>query len=88
MLQCGPEGMRIKKGEPNVTAGKLCHYVNDELFPLHVLPANLPRTISLQIANHWLHQLGFNSKSNKKGSYVDGHERDVVKSHRVFEGTE
>ena len=78
-------GNAYKKGEPNMTAGKFCQYVNDELLPSHVLPANLPRTISLRTANRWLHHLGFNPKSHKKGSYVDGHEReDVVKSRREF----
>ena len=74
-----------KKGEPNMTAGKFCQYVNEELLPSHVLPANLPRTISLRTANRWLHHLGFNPSSHKKGSYVDGHEReDVVKSRKEF----
>jgi hypothetical protein len=70
-----------KKGEANMTAGKFCQWVNNELLPSHVLSSNLPRTISVRTANRWLHQLGFTPQSHKKGSYVDGHEReDVVKS--------
>ena len=74
-----------KKGEANMTAGKYCQWVNNELLPSHVLPANVPRSISVCTANCWLHQLGFSPQSHKKGSYVDGHEReDVVKSREEF----
>ena len=68
-----------------MTAGKFCQYVNDELLPSHVLPANISGTIYLRTVNRWLHHLGFISESHKKGSYVDGHEREeVVKSRREF----
>ena len=74
-----------KKGEANMTAGKFCQWVNNELLPSHVLSSNFPRTISVRTANRWLHQLGFTPESHKKGSYVDGHEReDVVKSRGEF----
>ena len=74
-----------KKGEANMTAGKFCQWVNNELLPSHVLSSNLPRTISVRTANRWLHQLGFTPQSHKKGSYVDGHEKeDVVKSRGEF----
>jgi hypothetical protein len=74
-----------KKGEANMTAGKFCQWVNNELLPSHVLPSNLPRTISVRTANSWLHQLRFTPQSHKKGSYVDGHEReDVVKNRDEF----
>ena len=74
-----------RKGEPNMTAGKFCKWANNELLPSRVLPANLSRTISMHTANRWLHKLGFTPKSHKKGSYVDGHEReDVVKSREVY----
>ena len=74
-----------RKGEPNMTVGKFCKWANNELLPSRVLPANLLRTISMHTANRWLHKLGFTPKSHKKGSYVDGHEReDVVKSREVY----
>ena len=51
----------------------------------HVLPSNLPRSISVRTANHWLHHLAFTPHSHKKGLYMDGHERDnVVKSREEY----
>ena len=74
-----------KKGEANMTAGKFCQWANDVLLPSHVLSSNMPRTISVRIANRWLHQLGFTPQSHKSSSYVDGHEgEDVVKSREEF----
>ena len=74
-----------KKGEANMTAERFCQWVNNDLLPSHILPSNLPRTISVRTANRWLHQLGFTPKSHKKGSYVDGHEReDVVRNREEF----
>ena len=58
-----------KKGEANMTAGKFCQWVNNELLPSHVLSSNLPRTISVRTANRWLHQLGFTPQSHKKGGW-------------------
>ena len=69
-----------KKGEANMTAKLFCQWVNEELLPSHNLPPNLPRSISVRTATRWLHQLGYRPLSHKKGTYVDGHEReDVVK---------
>ena len=74
-----------KKGAANMTAGMFCQWVNDELLPSHVLPSNLPRSISVQTTNRWLHHLGFTLHSHKKVLYVDGHERDdVVKSREEY----
>ena len=74
-----------KKGEANMTVVKFCQWANDVLLSSHVLSSNMPRTISIRTANRWLHQLGFTPQSHKKGSYVDGHEReDVVKSREEF----
>lgn len=74
-----------KKGEASMMVVKFCQWVNNEFLPSHVLPSNLPLTISVRTANRWLHQLGFIPQSHKKGSYVDGHEReDVVKSREEF----
>ena len=45
-----------KKGEANMTAGKFCQWVNNELLPSHNLAPNLPRTISVRTANLTLPQ--------------------------------
>ena len=70
----------FKKGEPNMTALNFCEYINSTLLPSQHLPPHFPRSISLRMAVHWLHRLGFKPVSHKKGIYIDGHEReDVVK---------
>ena len=74
-----------KKGGANMTALSFCQWVNDTLLEQHDLPANLPRRISLRTATRWLHHLGFRPQSHKKGTYVDGHEReDVIKARKTF----
>lgn len=67
-----------KKGEANMTATMFCHWVNDELLPSHGLPPELSRCISLHTATCWLSWLGFHPTSHKKGSFVDGHEREEM----------
>lgn len=75
----------FKKGEPNMTAGSFCEYVNSTLLPSQHLPPHFPRTISLRTATRWLHRLGFKPISHKKGIYIDGHEReDVVKYRKEY----
>ena len=74
-----------KKGAANMTARSFCYWVSNDLLPSHNLPPNLPRKISVRSATHWLHKLGFRPRFHKKGTYVDGHEReDVVKSRVEF----
>ena len=59
--------------------------MNNELLPSHNLAPNLPRTISVRTANRWLHRMGLTPQSHKKGSYVDGHEREnIIKSREEF----
>ena len=71
-----------KKGAANLTAKSFCEWVNSDLLPNNPLAANLPRNISVSTATRWLHRLGFRQRSHKKGSYVDGHEREDVVKHR------
>ena len=73
-----------RKGEANMTATSFCQWVNNDLLPSYHLSPNLPRTISVRTATRWLHKLGFRPQLHKKAVYVDGHERDVVKSRDKF----
>ena len=57
-----------------MTAQTFCNYVNNELLVASHLPPFFPRKISLRMAVHWLHHLGFKPMSNKKVVYIDGHE--------------
>ena len=70
------------KGQPNLTAGKFCQWVNDDLLPNQTLEPGFPRKISLETARKWMLELGFNVVKKKKGTYVDGHERDDVVDYR------
>ena len=36
------------KGKPNLTAGKFCEWVNDELLPNETLEPGFPRKVSVQ----------------------------------------
>ena len=74
------------KGKPNMTAATFCAWLEGDLFPLvrqhHPDP---PAKVSAPKATCWLHKLGFNPSSTKKGLYIDGHERqDVVDYSKLY----
>ena len=74
------------KGKPNMTAEDFCSWVNLNLLP-QVLEnhASAPSKITARTARRWLHKLGFEKVSSKKGIYIDGHERaDVVEYRKVY----
>ena len=70
------------KGRPNLTIGSFCEWVNNDLLPNETLEPGFPRKVSVETAHKWLHQLGFEVKVKKKGTFVDGHERDDVVEYR------
>ena len=70
------------KGKPNMTLYSFCHWVNDSLLQSCVLEPGIPRKIGLETARTWLHELGFSKITAKKGTYVDGHEREDVVEYR------
>ena len=72
----------VKKGAPNMVARSFCQWVNNELLPSSDLPPNLPRSIAVITTTRWLCRLGFRPTSHKKGTYVDGHEREDVVAYR------
>ena len=73
------------KGKKNLTAVSFCHWTNEQLLVNSVLEPGYPRRISLSTATRWLHKLGFEVVTKKKGTYVDGHERsDEVEYWRKF----
>lgn len=74
-----------KKGQPNLTIAGFCHWVNNDLLPNETLEPGYPRKISVETARQWMHQLGFEVVCKRKGTYVDGHEReDVVEYRQTF----
>ena len=55
------------------------------LLPNSTLEPGFPRKIGLETARKWLHHLGFEVLTAKKGIFIDGHERDdVVESRKLF----
>ena len=70
------------KGRPNMTARSFCHWVNDDLLPNEALEPGYPRRIAVDTSRRWLHELGFCVLDQKKGVYIDGHERDDVIEYR------
>ena len=64
------------KGQPNLTVGKFCQWVNDDLLPNETLEPGFPRKVAIETARKWMIELGFNVVWKKKGTFVDGHERD------------
>lgn len=73
------------KGMPNLTIASFCHWINNDLLPNTFLEPGFPRHVSVETARKWLHELGFEVLSSKKGLYFDGHEReDVVRERSRF----
>ena len=65
-----------------MTSLSFCKWVNEELLPNQVLEPGYPRKIELETAKKWLHHLEFYILDQKKGVYIDGHERDNVIEYR------
>ena len=70
------------KGKPNLTVHSFCEWINEDLLPNETLQPGFPRRISVETARKWLHELGFDVIAKKKGTFVDGHERDDVVEYR------
>ena len=78
-------GNACVKGRPNLTAGMFCHWVNETLLPNETLEPGFPRKVVVDTARKWMHELGFQVLTAKKGAFVDGHEReDVVQYRKKF----
>ena len=71
------------KGRPNMKVACFARWVNEDLLPNHALEPGYPRKISQETARKWLHELGFCVLDSKKGTYVDGHERQDVTDYRA-----
>ena len=73
------------RGRPNLTAAAFCEWVNNDLLPNSTLEPGFPRSISVETARKWLHDLGFDVLQMSKGVFIDGHERpDVMESRKQF----
>lgn len=70
------------KGAANLTTISFFQWVNEQLLANETLEPGYPRNISFETARHWLHELGFEILTVKKGCFVYGHERDDVVEYR------
>ena len=69
-----------------MTATDFCTWVNHTLLPkVSDHHPSVPSKVSVQTAVRWLHSLGFEKLSSKKGIYINGHERqDVVDYRKLY----
>ena len=73
------------KGRPNLTTVTFCKWVNECFLPNSTLEPGFPHKISLETARLWLHHLGFEVLTVRKGIFIDGHERpDVIDARKLF----
>ena len=64
-----------------MNAVSFTRWVNDHLLPNSILEPGFPRHIEVETGRKSLHALGF-EVLNKKGVYIDSHEREDVVAHR------
>ena len=64
------------KGQPNLTAGLFCQWVNENLLPYSNVQPGFLRKVSIKTCHQWLHKMGFEQLSPNKGMYFNGHERE------------
>ena len=74
------------KGKPNMVASDFSEWIKNNLLPIvRERHPNIPGSISVRTAQRWLHKLGFDPCSTRKGVYIDGHERsDVVEYRKLY----
>ena len=69
-----------------MVASDFCEWINSNLLPsVREHHPNIPDSVSVRTARRWLHKLGFDPCSTKKGVYIDGHEQsDVVEYRKLY----
>ena len=73
------------KGRPNLRTVTFCKWVNEYFLPNCTLEPGFPHKISLETARLWLHHLGFEVLTVRKGIFIDGHEQlDVIDAQKLF----
>ena len=65
-----------------MTVIDFCKWVNKSLLPNSTIEPGFPRKIAVETARKWLHQLGFEVLTVRKGIFIDGHEREDVVLYR------
>ena len=67
------------KGKPNMVASDFCEWINSNLLPsVREHHPNIPDSVSVRTVQRWLHNLGFDPCSTKKGVYVTRFAKTVL----------
>jgi hypothetical protein len=53
---------------------EFCKWVNKSLLPNSTIEPGFPRKIGVETACKWLHEMGFEVLTARKGIFIDGHE--------------
>ena len=73
------------KGHPNLTTVTFCKSVIEYFLPNCTLEPGFHHKISLETTRLWLHHLGFEVLTVRKGIFIDGHERpDVIDARKLI----
>ena len=70
------------KGKPNMTSIEFCKWVNKTLLPNSTLEPGFPRRVSVETSRKWIHEMGFEVLTARKGIFIDG--PDVIESRKTF----
>ena len=65
-----------------MTVINFCKWANKSLLPNSTIGPGFPRKIAIETARKWLHELGFEVLTARKGIFIDGHEREDVVTYR------
>lgn len=79
MLRLWVRARSAESGVPTLTAAIVCRYINAELLPEMAAVQPFSEATALK----WLHALGFAMRLRGKHIYIDGHERDDVRTDRT-----
>ena len=80
-----PSSSANVKGQPNLTCGDFCQWLNNNLLSASCLEPSFPRKTLADTERKWMHHLGFEPLSSSKCMYFDGHERvNIVISRNDF----
>ena len=71
------------KGTPNMNKMDFYKWVNKTLFHNSTLEPGFPCKVSVETAQKWGYEMGFEVLHARKGIFIDGHERPDIVASRV-----
>ena len=58
----------------NLTVSNFCQWVNEKLLPNKALKLGFPRSIAIETAHKWMHEMVVHMLTTQQGSFVNGKE--------------